>query len=94
MKIAVCFVFVWLACKCTNAQDYSHIDSLSILLEIYHMNGFDKRLFIGAHGGDSALYIMYTPGQNDAAVHPRFKKSTSPYIYFFTRGHMSLDFGL
>ena len=89
MKIAVCFVCVWLASKCTNAQDYSHIDSLSILFEVYHMSGFDKRLFIGAHGGDSALYIMYTPGQNDAAVYPPLQeKYKSLFIFFYPRSYV------
>jgi len=89
MKIVVCFMCVWLASKSTNAQDYSHIDSLSILFEVYQMSGFDKRLFIGAHGGDSALYIMYKPGQNDAAVYPPLQeKYKSLYIFFYPRTYV------
>jgi len=86
MKGIACLVFALVVIECTNAQDYSRIDSLSILFQVYNMSEFEKGLFNGVGARDTSLYIMYKPMEKDSVVHsPTHEKYAHLNIYFFRR---------
>jgi hypothetical protein len=59
MKGMACLVFALVAVECTNAQDYSRVDSLSILFQVFNMSEFEKGLFNGTGARDTSIYIYY-----------------------------------
>jgi hypothetical protein len=56
MKGMACLVFALVAVECTNAQDYSRVDSLSILFQVFNMSEFEKGLFNGTGARDTSIY--------------------------------------
>jgi len=86
IKVAVCLMYAFVSAEYTNAQEYSRLDSLSILFQVYDMSGFDKGLFNAADARDTSLYIMYKPIGNNSGVHaPTHNKYKYLNIYFFRR---------
>ena len=82
--ICACFLFEY-----TNAQEYSRIDSLSILFQAYKMSEFEKQVFNDSQTGDTAIYIMYKPVAKDSIVHaPTHDKYEYLNIYFFPRSYI------